>query len=527
MTIESQTQPAPRGERKLLFLTVGLLYALTSSGDLVGDTEIRWAVAERLAETGWVDLPAGVTPLSAQGTDGRWYSFYGPGQSVCLVPFVWAGRALAAAPLPLATSADMGGQFLASVIFFPVCGALAAVLLYGIVLDATGRAKLARWIALIFAVATMHWQHTINTYEESQVAVCVLAALWAFQRAWRGGGWRYLLVGFAAVGAGACFRPSSVVLSGPMAAVALGADLVRRSGAAVRWRRFGQWTAAAVVAMGPFILALMAYNHARFGSPWRTGYVAAHQAMGDGVELFATPLWTGLTGMLASPGKSVFLFNPVLILGVFGFVGLWRRQRALAAVVLAASVCTVVFHSRYTYWSGDLAWGPRLLASAMGLAALTLIPPLQWRRGRWLVVAVVALSVCVQLASVVYSFGLEFYQDRRHGTIPNGYVWRPGQSQLYCRGRNIVLHAAGRPVYESIPPERIRPETHQVPATAEQVRRIHAVNLFPFKARANTGPGKLFYALLAVWGATLAAWGGTVLRWWRRARAPTRNPQSQ
>ena len=173
------------GEKKFLFVAVFLLYALSSAGDLTGDTEVRWAVAKRMARSGWVDLPASSTRLAAEGRDGNWYAFYGPGQSICFVPFVAAGHLLAALPLPGGGSADMLGQFLASILLFPLCGAAAVVLVYAIVRDAGGDARAARLTALILAVATMHWHHTVNTYEESQVAVCVLGSLWAIQRAWR------------------------------------------------------------------------------------------------------------------------------------------------------------------------------------------------------------------------------------------------------------------------------------------------------------------------------------------------------
>ena len=141
------------GEKRLLFVAVFLLYALSSAGDLTGDSEVRWAVAKRVVQSGWVDLPAGSTRLAAEGRDGNWYTFYGPGQSICFVPFVAAGQLLSALPLPGAGSADMLGQFLASLLFFPLCGAAAVVLVYAIVRDAGGDARAARLTALIMAVA--------------------------------------------------------------------------------------------------------------------------------------------------------------------------------------------------------------------------------------------------------------------------------------------------------------------------------------------------------------------------------------
>ena len=86
--------------------------------------------------------------------------------------------------LPGELSGDRVGEFLASLIFFPAVGALAVLLLHAIVLDWTENARVARWTAVLLGAATMHWELTVNNSEESQVAVCVLAVVWAGQRAW-------------------------------------------------------------------------------------------------------------------------------------------------------------------------------------------------------------------------------------------------------------------------------------------------------------------------------------------------------
>ena len=157
---------------KYLFIIIFLLYVITSSGDIAGDTDLRWNMAKQTIETGWFDLPADSSNLITPGRDGKWYSFYGPAQALCFIPFVIAGKIATLLPLPFTVSADMAGQFLASLLLFPFCGALAAILLYAIVFETTKESSCARYLTLIFATGTMHWHHTINTYEESQVAVC-------------------------------------------------------------------------------------------------------------------------------------------------------------------------------------------------------------------------------------------------------------------------------------------------------------------------------------------------------------------
>jgi hypothetical protein len=479
-------------------MIIFLLYVITSSGDIVGDTDLRWNMAKQTIETGWFDLPADSSNLITPGSDGKWYSFYGPAQSLCFIPFVIAGKATALLPLPFTVSGDIIGQFLASLFFFPLCGALAAILLYAIVFETTKDSFCARYLTLIFVTGTMFWHHTINTYEESQVAVCLLLSIFSIIRFWKKSRLNDLLIMFFAMGIAISFRPSAVVAAFPIGITGLVHDLIVCT-PGNRYKRFNKWITAGMIAFLPFLIFAGIYNFIRFGSIFETGYKAAHLAMADGILLFDTPLYTGLTGLLFSPGKSVFLYNPVLLLAIPGIVLLYRSYRPLAYITISVITATTFFHSKYTYWSGDLSWGPRYFASIMGIALFALIPVLQWRRAKWLVSTLVALSICIQIASVTYSFSLEYFQDGRHGTIPDNYVWRIDESQMLCRFQNIALHIAGIPNYNCIPPEKEIPDTWNIYFSRERVKQNHTIAAFPFKARSYLGNKNLFNVLLLLW----------------------------
>jgi hypothetical protein len=367
----------------------------------------------------------------------------------------------------------------------------------------------------------MHWEYSVNTYEESQIAFFTLACLWDIQRFWQRGQTGCLLLAFAMMGASLTFRLSSAVVLIPIGLVGIIVDLAQCRQR--RLARLSQWVAAGVVGLGPALAASGIYNYVRFGSPMETGYVPAHEAMG-GIKLFSTPFLNGLGGLMVSPGKSVFLYNPVLLLSIIGFAAFWRSQRRLAIMVLAACGATVVFHSKYTFWSGDVAWGPRYLASVMGLCVLPIMPLMQ-RRMSFLIVPVVIVSIGVQMTSVPYNFVLEYFQDGRHGTIPDDYVWRWQESQLLCRFQNIGRDLAGNPNNNSIPPAHERPELSQTTFGPAQVQTVHTPNIFPFKARLAANGQKLARMLTWLFVAMLAALGATVVLWWRRIEAD-RSPLS-
>ncbi|MCP3904751.1 MAG: glycosyltransferase family 39 protein [Planctomycetes bacterium] len=302
------------------------------------------------------------------GPDGTRYSFFGLGQSVCMAPFVVAGH-IAADVLPGGASPDQVGQFLTSIVFFPLCGALAVVLLYSIVLDLTRERRPARWVSILFGVATMHWHCAINTYEASQVAVCLLTCMWASQRAWSRDGLRYPLLAMTAAGIAFFFRISSVVLTGPLLLAVMGADILPRPQVGTRMRRLLRWIGAGLLGVAPFVILVMILNTVRFGHPLTTGYadlvgewvfntVTGERVKVQDTPLFEAPLREGLGGLLFSPGKSVFLYNPILLATIPGLILLWRTSRRMTVAVIAMLLTTLLFHGKYLFWTGDWAWGP-------------------------------------------------------------------------------------------------------------------------------------------------------------------------
>jgi hypothetical protein len=105
----------------------------------------------------------------------------------------------------------------------------------------------------------------------------------------------------------------------------------------------------------PGLLILLWYNLARFGAPFASGY-------GSEASLFTTPLLVGLHGLLLSPGKSVLLYAPPLLLALPGAVALWRRGAPGAALLAGGLFLShLLLYARWGEWEGGGVWGPRFL----------------------------------------------------------------------------------------------------------------------------------------------------------------------
>jgi hypothetical protein len=156
---------------------------------------------------------------------------------------------------------------------------------------------------------------------------------------------------------------------------------------------------------------------------------------------FTTPLYVGLAGFLLSPGASVFLFSPPLLLLYRTLPAFWRERRAECATLLACALSLLLFCAGFGYWHG--LWsapGPRYLFAA---TPLLLLPLGRWldahaspreRRVLW---GLAAAGVSVQLVLVLsrWSAVIRIMDDHRS-------VLRSGFDFLFVAGQSPILGSA-------------------------------------------------------------------------------------
>jgi hypothetical protein len=246
---------------------------------------------------------------------------------------------------------------------------------------------LAWWVAVIYALATSSlstssqalWQHGPSQLFVALLLYCLLRGL----HEPRFMGYAGLPLACAIV-----VRPVNLVIALPI-------------GAYILWHRRRQLGIFLVAIFPPLLLA-MAYNYSSFGSPLMTGF--ASMSMNPATVwrgapfLFATPLYEGLIGVLASPGRGLLLYSPIFLFSFVGIAMVWRaRNHVLLKYMSLAPLLSILLVAKWRDWAGGASYGPRLLADLTPLLCLYLYPPIERSQAapllKWTLIGLATLSI--------------------------------------------------------------------------------------------------------------------------------------
>jgi hypothetical protein len=507
----------------LLALAAGLLAFALQSGELgTADTMHRL----QSAHAWWTPEPP-VFPweypeFGIHGRGGRLQSWYGMGQSLLMLPADIAGTYLERLPVfaryygndPSVRDivVSYSTNILLCVLTALSCFRFLRHLKFDLVQAVAG--------VLALLLATTHLHYTQNLMENNYIFLLTLTGF-SFQYQWvREGNRRALLLGAAALGLNLLTRLTTgldLLACGLFVLLVLWFDGLR--GRAF-WSRVAAYLATATPVYVFFFLLDRLYQFYRFGSFFNTYVsVVAREARLRTPSLpanypFETPFHVGFFGALFAPEKSIFLFDPLLVLMILLACVAWRRfspaAKAYAGATFAMLLAYLCFYARYTVWSGDFAWGDRYVSTAVELAALLAIPLLLRHRdalGRvvWVTgVALLAMSLAIQIASLAFWLPLEIYQMETLGHPT--FV-------IALRMKNIAAFALGKMGAWGL-------NTHSMTQDPWDYVHITTWNFLPFLLkRSGVAPAWVVRTTLVVWVASLAALG-TVL--WQLGRAGKR-----
>jgi hypothetical protein len=365
---------------------------------------------------------------------------------------------------------------------------------------------------LALFLATTHLHYTQNMMENNYIFLLTLTGF-SFQYEWlRTGSRRALFYGSAAFGLNLLTRlTTGLDLLAGMLFLLLIFWFEGLHGRAL-WDRCRTFAFIAFPVFCFFGLLDRLYQFYRFGSFTNTYVsVVARETLQRHPDWphtypWETPFHTGFFGALFAPEKSIFLFDPLLILAIALLIN-WKR---LSSTVRAYGIATclmllayICFYARYTVWSGDFAWGDRYVSSAVEFVALLAIPLLlRYRREEgklvWtLGIALLCVSTVIQLASLAFWLPLEIYQMETFGHPT--FV-------IALRIKNIVAFASGNMSAWGL-------NTHAMTEDPWDYVHITCWNFLPFLLRrVGEAPAWAVRVAFAFWFAGLAALAATLFR---------------
>ncbi|HET7891683.1 MAG TPA: hypothetical protein VFL34_09160 [Candidatus Sulfotelmatobacter sp.] len=504
-----------RDPRFLVCLIAGLLAFVVQSGELgTSDTMHRLQTAHWLWTSQPQVFPNEYPEFGLHGTGGRIFSWFGIGQSLLMLPAdlvatwiaSWHGFSgyqddPAVRTIIVGYSTNILVNVLTALIAFRLLRQLGFSL----------NQAIAGVLTLLFC--TTHLHYTQNMQENNYIMLLTLTGF-SFQYEWlRSGNLRALFWGSAALGLNLLTRVTTgldLIAGGIFVVAVLWFENVRGRDL---WSRVLTYAKVAAPVYAFFAIVERLYSFYRFGSFTQTYLpIFARESRLQDPTLpenfpWSTPFHEGVLGALFKPEKSIFLFDPVLMIGLILLLLLWKRLepqiRAYSVASLLLLLGYISFYARYTYWAGDFAWGDRYVSTAVELATLLAVPlliryranlsPWIWRGSLFLL----AVSLIIQIASLAFWLPLEIYQMEALGH-PTFVV--------ALRFKNIIAFALGKMNAWGLDTEAM----HQDPW---DYVHITTWNFLPFLLRrVGAAPAWVVKIAFAIWGVSIAALALTLWR---------------
>jgi hypothetical protein len=415
---------------------IALLWILViNSGMVNADSHRRLQMAHAWwTGTDEVSVPADYKPQSREeifalvgvlGAGGKRYIPYEPGQSLLMLPADWLGTQLHPW-FPKIGERDFRGLIVNFLTFVPL-NVAAVVSCFWLIKLFGFEERIASLASITWLLGTTFLHYAQVHQQNNQVLL-------------------FVILGYAAALSYIRYQaPRWAILSG----VASGASLLIRTTAAFnvftvffflvgcliyqsrdKWKLFpaiGWW----LLGIAPLFLLGRILDYLRYGSFWKNGQNLVLEQLNTD-PIFTNlphfpPNWpfindplVGIFGVLFSPAKSIFIYDPFLLPCLVLIAVIWKRISPYIQWYVITELfelgLQIVLNSRLVFWDGAASWGARYQVTSVQLLLVPLIAlfiqNLIAQRGliRWLMQFVIAFAIVVQISSVILMFGLESAQ---------------------------------------------------------------------------------------------------------------------
>lgn len=407
-----------------LFLFFFSVYALTGQGSIQSaDGKIMFLLTQAMVENHSVSFSEMV---SLQDTPGPQYSKYGLGMSILAVPFYLFGKLLS---FLLGIEVSLSTQFAVSMIN-AIFTALSCLMVFRI---ATERfeftLRTGLFLALGFGLSTIAWYYSEDFMSEPATTFFLLSAVYWVTGKDRATRKRDLLwAGTFLALAVFCRLAVLVVIPGFI----LYQWMVWAESAEKNFKELAMDLIRPAIPVIAVLVLIMIYNYFRFADPLETGY-----------EKISGRFLVGFFGLLFSPGKSLFLFNPLTLFGCLACMLFLREQRKTAWLFGWLIVSHLLLFSFWHSWQGGMSWGPRLMLVVLPYLILPIGFLLREHKHAVKIPVLLALvaGILIQLPSVTVNATRYYYEmSREFGSLGHEQIlFSPKYSQLIGQFKQVAV----------------------------------------------------------------------------------------
>ncbi|HLF07824.1 MAG TPA: hypothetical protein VI789_00540 [Dehalococcoidia bacterium] len=427
----------------LALAIVGLAYVLTFRGTMgFADEAYYFAVTRSIVERRvlsideWRWLQERV-PTSLRGPDEHLYSRLGLGQSLVAIPGYWIGRGLS----PLGEAAEFADYVLGPAWALKGVLATSVIISLAMLVATAGMARalaapwgVTAWIVLATGLGTMAWPYALTNFSEPLTGAALVSSAALSIYSVRTGRWVLVPLATLCLGLAILARPLTAVVV-PIVFGYLAWHCV--TGVAP-WR--GLVCGAAV--FGGVCLLILWYNMARSGSPLDMGY--------HGQLLNSASLPRGLAGFLVSPGKGLFWFNPVALLGVACLPRMLRRARVETVFLGTLAGVYLLAHASWRAWEGGWCWGPRFLLPIVPILVVMGMPVIG-RLSGWTKTAMVAASSVTPMLGAIADPSEALRITITERGVPAGeYAWSFTSSYVVVQLQRVLAGLSDAPLFRQL-----------------------------------------------------------------------------
>jgi hypothetical protein len=517
-------------------ISIGLIALLwisvIHSGELGSDTGFRlqmahaWVTGAEEVNPNYQPRYRGDIEAGVLGRGGRRYIAYDVGQSLLMLPGDWLGTQLPkwlSVNLSDYLSEILREWIISFFIFIPINVAVVLSCFWHLKLFKFHQ-RVAELASIICLLGTTIFYYAQGGQQNNQILLFAILGYATALKYVKCRQSRFAILSGLASSAAVLTRMTSAIHALTILLFLLGCIAYRSRNKLTVIHAIGLWIAGFV----PFIILGRIIDYVRYGSFWVTGQSLSAQ------QLNTDPIWSGLPtlpdnyplindphvgilGVLFSPAKSIFIYDPLLLPCLALGFSLWRKLSPEMKWYLITGILNlslfIIMTSRLHFWHGDWGWGARYHVTSVHLLLIPLIglfveSLLSIKRPlKKLFQIILAVAIVVQIASIAMPTGLEVIQSKRIDSrsqpselgIEFDYDSEP-HFRLGQRLRNIVCLINSSISDECVSNLRLNPDRMY------SLQKRNTLAFFPFELRkmamgdrGNPGLVKISIGVLLFW----------------------------